>query len=109
MPGTLLPNYLRTYRMHSGLSQEEVAFLLGAASGAEVSRHESCERIPLLRTALAYEAIFGVPVAELFAGEHEKVEAEIRARAEALAQRVLIPGPRGAQKRKALAHLLDHI
>ena len=69
MPGKPLSNYLRTFRKRSGLSQDDVAFLLGVQSGAEVSRHETFKRVPTLKTALSYEAIFGVPVRELFAGE----------------------------------------
>jgi len=63
-----LNNYLRTYRKRASLSQDEVAYLLGCRSGAKVSRYERFARQPTLQTALAYEAIFGVPVRELFAG-----------------------------------------
>jgi transcriptional regulator with XRE-family HTH domain len=106
MPGTPLSNYLRTFRKRSGLSQDDVAFLLGVQSGAEVSRHETFKRIPTLKTALSYEAIFGVPVRELFAGEFQKVEAEIKARAEELARRILEPGLKGKSKRGILARIL---
>ena len=106
MPGTPITNYLRTFRKRSGLSQDDVAFLLGVQSGAEVSRHETFKRVPTLKTALSYAAIFGVPVRELFAGEFHKVEAEIKARAEELARRVLVPGPTGKKKRSVLARLL---
>src|SRR3989442_14407584 len=63
-----LENYLRTYRKRSGLTQREVAFLVGCRNGAQVSRYEKRRRLPPLRTALACEAAFGVPVSELFAG-----------------------------------------
>src|SRR5437879_2490611 len=53
-----LHNYLLTHRKRSGLSQDEVAFLLGRRSGTKVSRHESFARMPGPRTLLAYEAIF---------------------------------------------------
>jgi len=69
-----LENYLRTYRKRLGFSQDEVAFLLQCKSGAKVSRYEHFGREPGLRTALAYEAIFKVPVSELFAGIYEQVE-----------------------------------
>jgi transcriptional regulator with XRE-family HTH domain len=59
---------LRTYRKRAGFSQEEVACLLGARAGACPARHEAFVRRPDLETALAYEAIYGVPVRELFAG-----------------------------------------
>lgn len=102
----MLSNYLRTIRMRSGLSQDEVAFLLGITGGTEVSRHEMFRRIPTLKNALAYEAIFGVPVRELFAGEFRKVEAEIKARAMELAHRIAVPGPKGKLKRSLLARIL---
>ena len=35
-----LENYLRTYRRRAGLSQDEMAFLLGTKSGTKVSRYE---------------------------------------------------------------------
>src|SRR5207244_1488975 len=66
-----LENYLRTYRKRSGLTQREVAFLVGCRNGAQVSRYEKRRRLPPLRTALACEAAFGVPVSELFAGLRE--------------------------------------
>src|SRR5256712_568381 len=66
-----LENYLRTYRKRSGLTQREVAFLVGCRNGAQVSRYEKRRRLPPLRTALACEAAFGVPVSVLFAGLRE--------------------------------------
>jgi DNA-binding XRE family transcriptional regulator len=75
-----LQNYLRTYRRRSFLSQDEVAFLLGAKTGTRVTRHEGAHRIPKMETALGYEALFGVPLRELFASEAHKVETIIRQR-----------------------------
>ncbi len=80
-----LQNYIRTHRKRAGLTQGEVAFLLGARTGSRVSRHERYERRPALETALAYEAIFETPVAELFAGlKHEVNEATLARVAELL-------------------------
>src|SRR5947199_1868319 len=75
-----LQNYLRTYRRRSFLSQDEVAFLLGASTGTRVTRHEGANRIPKMETALGYEVLFGVPLRDLFAGETHKVETVIRKR-----------------------------
>src|SRR2546425_12647043 len=66
-----LKTYLRTYRKRSGLTQREVAFLVGCRNGAQVLRYEKRRRLPPLRTALACEAAFGVPVSVLFAGLRE--------------------------------------
>jgi transcriptional regulator with XRE-family HTH domain len=79
-----LQNYLRAYRKQYGLSQKEVAFLLGVKASVKVSQYEMFQRVPSLETALALQAIFGVPVAELFAGIYEKVEKEISNRAKIL-------------------------
>lgn len=79
-----LPNYLRTYRKHAALSQDEVAFLLGLSKGNKISRHEHSARVPSIEALLAYEVIFGVPPRDLFAGTFEKVEHLTRERAEAL-------------------------
>lgn len=72
-----LDNYLRSYRKRSGLTQREVALLLGWKNGAQLSRYEKRHRLPPLRTALACEAIYKIPVAELFAGVHHSVNRQI--------------------------------
>lgn len=71
-----------------GLSQKDVAFILGYLSGTKISRHERYLREPCLRTALAYEALFQVPMRELFAGIYEEVAAEVEGRARQLAERL---------------------
>jgi transcriptional regulator with XRE-family HTH domain len=76
-----LPNYLRKHRKRLGLSQNEVAFLLGAGSGAKACRYERFSREPGFRTALACEAVFQRPIRELFAGLYEEIEREVAGRA----------------------------
>ena len=83
-----LPNYLKTHRKRSRLSQDHVAFLLGYRSGTRVSRYELFARIPSLRTALAFEAIFHKPVSKLFAGLYQTIEKETERRARRLAVRL---------------------
>ena len=92
--------------MRSGFSQDEVAFLLGVSTGAEVSRHEAFRRKPSLNTALRYEAIYGKPVRELFAGDYQKVEAEVKTRAQELSPRISLLGLRGLRKGEVLARIL---
>jgi hypothetical protein len=70
--------------MRSGLSQEEVGFLLGRGGGAQVCRHERFNSEPGLRLALAYEVIFQKPVRELFPGIFAEIEEEISKRAKIL-------------------------
>jgi DNA-binding XRE family transcriptional regulator len=103
MPSYPLSNYLKMHRRRSGFFQDEVSFLLGAEGGAEVCRHERCRRVPTLETALAYEAIFGVPVRELFAGVYRKAEKEVKRRAGRLARRLHRANPSRLTERKAEA------
>src|SRR5712664_1529669 len=72
-----LENYLRSYRRRAGLTQREVAFLIGCRDGAQISRYEKRRRLPPLETALAWEIVFGVPVSELFAGMHENIGKDV--------------------------------
>jgi transcriptional regulator with XRE-family HTH domain len=83
-----LENYLRTYRKRSGLSQDEVAFLLGSQSGTKVSRYERFSRRPSLETLFAYEMVFGARARELFAGAYQKVERRILSRAQLLTRKL---------------------
>ena len=83
-----LDNYLRTYRKRAGLSQDEVAFLLGGGCGTQVSRYELGKRLPSLETALALEAILGVPVKKIFLGRFSKVDLEVRERAKILREKL---------------------
>lgn len=98
-----LENYLKTYRKRSGFSQEEVALLLGSHSGTKVSRYEQRVRKPTLETALAYEAIFQVPVRALFAGLYKKVEKRVAARAQRLVRELAQSRQRKATLRKLAA------
>ena len=83
-----LQNYLRTHRRRVGLSQDEVAFLLGGQSGTRVSRYERFTRNPSLETILAYEMILGTRARELFAGVFQKVELRTIRRAHLLAEKL---------------------
>lgn len=100
-----LENYLRTYRRRSGLTQREVAFLLGCETGAQVSRYEKRRRLPPLATALACEAVFGVPVAELFAGVRESAVKAIGKRVVELRSKLQAVG--SAPQKKSEARLTE--
>ena len=101
-----LPNYLRSKRKQSSYSQEEVAFLLGLKGmdkGGKVSRDENYSRIPTLETALAYEAIYGKPIRELFAGLYEQIADEVSSRAKILSYRK--SETRDSKRQQALSEL----
>lgn len=66
--------------MKSCLSQRELARLAGHTNAGKVSRHERGITPPPLSTAFAYEAIFRVPIHELFPGMHETALKNIESR-----------------------------
>ena len=87
-----LSNYLQSQRKRLSLSQEEVGFLLGIRGmnkSAKVCRDEKFAREPSLQDALAYEAIYGRPIRELFAGLYEQAGQDVAARAKFLGFRKL--------------------
>ena len=94
-----LNNYIKTHRKRLGLSQDELALLLGVEEGATVSRYES-GRIPSLETAIALSRVFGVSVESLFFGEVLKVESLLAQRVHALKERVEKETHRGDSERK---------
>src|SRR5947208_2045511 len=99
-----LQNYLRTYRKRSGFSQKELSFLLGIKSSEKVCRYERFQQVPNLQTALALQAILGVPVAELFAGIYEQAEKETSKQA-----RVLMSTMQYDAEDRAAACKADHL
>src|SRR5436309_3547788 len=105
MPQRQLPNYLRTFRKRSGLSQDEVAFLLGGENGGMVSRYEQFNRSPSVDTACGLAKLFGVSVNDLFAGTSEKMIGQMTKRARLLEKRLTAPDALTAQKLKTLRSL----
>lgn len=79
-----LSHYLRSERRRAGLSQKDVAALMGLRSVAQISRYEQFRRWPPLKVALTYEAIFGKPVAQIFEGTYVNVQKAVRVRARRL-------------------------
>jgi transcriptional regulator with XRE-family HTH domain len=98
-------SYIRTHRRRVGLTQQELAFLLGCGSGAKVSRYERLARKPNLETAFACQAIFDAPSHELLPGIYAEVEQAVRQRAQYLAQTLRGRGDTRLAQRK-LAFLL---
>jgi transcriptional regulator with XRE-family HTH domain len=97
-----LDNYLRAYRKRAGLTQKEVAFLLGCADAAQVSRYEQNRRLPTLGTALAYRSILGVPLDKLFPGIQQQIERKIARRTAEL--RVRLEGKQRSGAAAAMLH-----
>jgi len=89
-----LENYLRTHRKRSGLTQREIAFLLGWKTAGSLGRYEKRRRLPPLKTALACEEIFGISVGELFAGMRQEVGKDISKRRVQLRARLQTTAPK---------------
>ncbi|MDE1965992.1 MAG: helix-turn-helix domain-containing protein [Patescibacteria group bacterium] len=83
-----LPNYLRAYRKRCGLSQEELALLLGLAEQGTVSHIELYEKVPSSTVFVASEIIFDVPPCDLFPKLYVVTEEAVLQRAKALMARV---------------------
>ena len=80
--------YLHTHRRQWGVTQEELAFLLGSKSASVASRLERRERDPSLKVAFACQVIFGVVPDELFPKLYAEVEDAVRCRAHELHERL---------------------
>ena len=76
----------------------------GEDKGIKVCRDEKFTREPSLQMALAYEAIYGRPVRELFAGMYQEIEQEVADRAKILNYRKdRMPNPKRHQALTNLA------
>ena len=88
-----LPNHLRMYRKRLGLSQHEVAFLLGWRGGSQASRYEHFYRVPVLRTAFALAVMLRASVCDLFSGEYQQAENAVVRQAQRLKTRLTCERP----------------
>jgi transcriptional regulator with XRE-family HTH domain len=76
-----LRTYLRTLRRRWGLTQKELAFLIGASGGDHISRVEQLKRLPSLAAAIACIVIFDASPYGLFPGLFEEIEESVLKRA----------------------------
>jgi transcriptional regulator with XRE-family HTH domain len=97
-------SYLRMCRRRSGLTQDELAFLLSGRDASAVSRYERGRRRPGISIAFGYEAIFGISARNLLEGLFAEVEQNVLEQASRLIRRVESE-PDGARKRRKLAFL----
>lgn len=102
------PCALRTHRRSWGLSQRELADLLGFESPAHVSRIEHGKRTPGLETALACTTLFGVSLGELFPQLAVEIDEGLRERASRLHEGLLnSTSLSGLRKRELLTRALE--
>ena len=69
-----------SYRLRSGLSQGELAHLLGWKRAEVISRIEKKQRPPTLKLVIACFILFGAPAAELFPDISASIEIDVMAR-----------------------------
>jgi transcriptional regulator with XRE-family HTH domain len=91
MPPTRLLHHLRKFRKGAGLSQRDMARLLGCDTQDRVSRYERYATVPSLTTAIAYEIIFGAPFRDLLPGLYAEVGQTVGIRAAALLPKLASP------------------
>lgn len=76
-----VPCYLRTMRLRSGLTQKEIAHLLGMKSRSHVARLESLSRSSSLSAVLSLQVVFGLEPRALFPKLYAEAEERVMARA----------------------------
>jgi transcriptional regulator with XRE-family HTH domain len=72
---------LRAYRKSAGLSQQELAVLLGLRSQGLISQFESAAKRPGIEALIACGWMFDTPLKDIFPELHRAVERDVAARA----------------------------
>ena len=68
-----LKTYLRPFRLRWGLTQRELAFLIGVKNGTVISRLEGLKKSPRLAWAVACAVVFDTRALEIFPGLFSEV------------------------------------
>jgi DNA-binding XRE family transcriptional regulator len=76
-----LKTYLRPFRRRWGLTQQELAFLIGVKNGTVISRIEGLTKAPRLEWAVACAVLFDTRALELFPGLFSEVHEDLLRRA----------------------------
>ena len=74
---------VRSHRKRAGLSQKELARIVGLTA-ARISYHERFGSVPPLAVALSYEAVFGVAVRDLYPRLFEDVRQRVEVKLTAM-------------------------
>ena len=72
--------YLRFIRRKSGLSQRQLAQILGSVTASQISRHERSVTSPSLLAAFGYQVVFRQPASDIFPGFYHAVESGVEER-----------------------------
>ena len=100
-------NYLRSYRLRWGLSQNELAYLLGWDRPDVISRIEKKQRPPTLALAMACFILFDTQAAQLFPDLSAAIEHLVMARVQEMYE--TIQGDPSRRTKKKLDLLEDAI
>lgn len=92
--------YFRRYRLRSGLSHGDIAFLLGSVYGENVSKYESGIRFPKLRNLIALEIVLFASARDLYEGVLHQVRRDLGDRIQGLYNHVKRQRRTGRTKRK---------
>lgn len=101
-----MTSYIRPHRLKSGLTQRELADLIGIIAHHQVSIHERSVVVPSLLVALSYHIVFSVPINELFPGLYETVQLNVEERLAEFENRLGESTAKG-RKAKAVARKLE--
>ena len=102
-----LPSYLTSLRLQRGLTQPELADLLGIGPSL-LSKVESLDRRPTAKVILAAEIVFGVPARDIFPGAYHAIEHGVVERADSLRGHLNgKSGPAASVKRQMLQELMQ--
>jgi transcriptional regulator with XRE-family HTH domain len=77
-------SYIRVNRRRWGLTQGELALLVGLSGAAAISRIERARQVPTAQAVIGCTLVFGIPSPDLLPTFHRDVEDTIAAAAETL-------------------------
>ena len=81
--------YVCSHRRRWGLTQRELALLVGLETATAISKIEKSKRPPTVATVIACGIVFGLPPDEIFPSLHEEIEQAVLASATALREQLL--------------------
>ena len=102
--------FVRSHRRKWGLTQVELARLVGLSSRSAVSRIERAERVPTTATIIACGIIFGIAACDLFPSLQEEIEETVQLAVAALQEELADqPDKVSIRKRALLAQVQERI
>lgn len=80
MTSSSVGTYLRFLRRKSGLTQRQLAQVVGTVTRNQVSRHERSVAAPTLIAAFGYQVVFQEPISDIFPGLYHTVATSVEER-----------------------------